>query len=127
MKELQYHTLKKYQRKNLNKFLHLKKKKSFSQVIFTNSGLLRENIKKMVDFYLKKNSLSNGFMWTIYLNKNKTKKPMGSKLGGGKGKINAYFVSLKKYKPILNIRFPSDSFLKGINKILSTKLKKNVK
>jgi len=54
---------------------------------------------------------------------------MGSKLGGGKSKIDYFYSPLKKYKPILTIN--SNKLLKiplkDINKILNQKLKQNVK
>jgi len=110
---------KKFQRKNLNKFIYLKKKYKDSNLITQSSGILNYKTLELIEFLLKKRlSLKN--LKITGCNKTKTKKPLGSKLGSGKGKIDSFFKVLRKYQPVvgLNKFIILDSFLKNINKIL---------
>jgi len=121
---------KKYLKKNYNKFLNLKKHNfKINNVISSHAWKLKDSTKKTIEFLLKKKTSLKNFNWVSITNKNRTKKPMGSKLGGGKSKIDYFYSPLKKYKPILTIN--SNKLLKiplkDINKILNQKLKQNVK
>jgi len=111
--------LKKFQRKNLNKFIYLKKKHNNNHVVSSKSLSMKNNILEMVDFLLRK-TLSLKSLIVINCNKTKTKKPLGAKLGGGKGKIDYFYKILRKYQPIiLNKKSPRlKSSLEILNKIL---------
>jgi len=53
---------KKFQKKNLNKFLYLKSKSLISQrLISCNSQLLKKNGKSVIDSFLKKKNYLNNF------------------------------------------------------------------
>ena len=109
---------KKFQRKNLNKFVYLKKKNSKNNIISLKSRLIKSDNLEMISFFLKKKlSIKNLIMANC--NKTKTKKPLGSKLGGGKGKIDSFYKVLKKYQPIiLNKKSIELKYhLKNLNKI----------
>lgn len=73
----------------------------------------------MIEFFFKKN-ISLKVLRIINCNKTKTKKPLGSKLGGGKGKVDSFFKVLKKYQPIIIVNQSSNlkPVLKYLNKIL---------
>jgi len=110
---------KKFQRKNLNKFVYLKKKNNKNNVISIKSKLIKNDVLEMISFFLKK-KISVKNLLVISCNKTKTKKPLGSKLGGGKGKIDSFYRVLRKYQPIVyNKNFIELNYsLKVLNKIL---------
>lgn len=55
MKESFINVIKKFRRKNSNKFLFLKRKRTnLTPLISLSSSFLKENNKKMIDFFLKK-------------------------------------------------------------------------
>lgn len=73
----------------------------------------------MIGFLLRK-KISLRSSQVISCNKTKTKKPLGAKLGGGKGKIDYFCKILRKYQPIiLNKQLPKLKYtLETLNKIL---------
>lgn len=93
---------KKYQKNNNNKFLYLKKYYDKKNIIFCNkSSIIWDKTAKFLRMEIKKNQQNKKIFWWILMNKSRTKKPVGSKLGGGKGKINLLFKSVRKYNAML--------------------------
>lgn len=131
MKNLVYISSKKYLKNNINKFLYLESSavKKNNTLIVDSSNQLKENLINVIETYFKLVLNLTSFRWMIRLNKNRTKKSLGSKLGNGKGKIEHYFKNFRKYNPIIGLinLEPESTKAISINKTLGFRFKFNVR
>lgn len=95
----------KFFRKNNNKFLYLRKKKKNSLIICDKATTMKNETLEILNSNLKRSEALRFFNWIVKLNKNRTKKPVGSKLGSGKGKIDHHFKAVKKYNPLIEVNY----------------------
>lgn len=98
-------------------------------LLATEKGVLTNIQLNQINLYLKKKLLKNYKIWLkVYPNLSKTKKPLETRMGKGKGKIDHWYCRLKKNLCFLEISNKKSSLdiieLENLKKILLSLKKK---